>query len=283
VDAPTPPQADPPAEPGAYENPIERLELLAGDDLAISSFLDELDVRSPREREMLTELARSTSVLDPVRFESDHRRFVASLETLGRHGYHGSRAAASLGPLKLVVRWGVQLVARYIVVSHLRDLATEARNLYWLREMQTPRDLPIRAQLFRARREAEGLREIFKRRSVGVPSFVIGGLALPLVATLFRLTSGFALDTWWVALIVGLVGALIGVSLAWISLRGTAMAHRRIRLTVTEPSRRLWETIGSCRRPPRDQSRTFALVAIVLTLGVWIVLPTLVGIALASS
>ena len=37
----------------AFDNPLERLRLLSGDDDAIASFLDELDVSSPRERELL--------------------------------------------------------------------------------------------------------------------------------------------------------------------------------------------------------------------------------------
>ena len=42
------------------DNPLERLRLLSGDDDAIATFLDELEVSSPREREMLAELARRT-------------------------------------------------------------------------------------------------------------------------------------------------------------------------------------------------------------------------------
>jgi hypothetical protein len=39
-----------------YDNPLERLQLLGGDDEAIAAFLDEIDVRGPRDREMLREL-----------------------------------------------------------------------------------------------------------------------------------------------------------------------------------------------------------------------------------
>ena len=80
-----------------FDNPIERLELLAGDDAAISSFLDRIDVTGPRDREMLAELARTRTLADPHRFPSAHRRAVAGLETLARHGFHGSRAAGALG------------------------------------------------------------------------------------------------------------------------------------------------------------------------------------------
>ena len=124
----------------ALDNPLERLRLLSGDDDAIASFLDELDVRSPREREMLAELARPSALARPERFDNDHRRAIEALESLRRHGFHGSRAASSLGPFQYVVRWLIELVARYLVVSYLKDVVTTMRNLYWVREMEAPSD-----------------------------------------------------------------------------------------------------------------------------------------------
>src|SRR5919201_3746701 len=111
-----------------WDYPIERLSLLAGDDAAMSAFLDELDVRSPREREMLSEIARKETLARPERFLDDHRRAVASIESLRRHGFHGTRAGRSLGPLQPVVRWLVELVARYIVVSYVKSTVTSMRN-----------------------------------------------------------------------------------------------------------------------------------------------------------
>ena len=55
-----------------------------------------------------------------------------------------------------------------------------------------------------------------------------------------------------------------------------------IRLAAREPLEARWDSVGNCGRPPRDQSRSFAYVAITLAVGVWIVLPTLVAIALAA-
>jgi hypothetical protein len=133
-----------------------------------------------------------------------------------------------------------------------------------------------------ARIDAEALLEITRTRAVGVPTFLLGGLLVPIAATAYRGVSEIAITQWINAFIVGVVGALIGVSISWMILRGTAMASRRIRLSVRRPLQELWDTIGSCGRPPRDQSRTFAVVAISLTVGAWIVLPTLVAIALAS-
>jgi hypothetical protein len=39
--------------------------------------------------------------------------------------------------------------------------------------------------------------------------------------------------------------------------------------------------VGWCGNPPRDQSRKLALIGIVVMVGVWIVLPILVGLSFA--
>lgn len=269
-------------DPEDYDNPLERLALLGEDDEAIATFLDELDVRSPRDRELLRELARSAPLARPERFESDHRRAVASIESLRRHGFQGSRAARALGPLKAVPRWGIELVARYIVLSHVRSLVVNMRNLYLFREMESEGGSAELKSLRGARLDAEALVEIMQTRALGVPAFVIGGLLLPVGATLYRLTTGYALHQWQNAVIFGLIGTLVGVAISWVVLRGTAMASRRIRLATRDPMRALWTTVGNCGNPPRDQSRSFAVIAISLTVATWIILPTLVGLALAS-
>src|SRR5207342_1861556 len=107
-----------------------------------------------------------------------------------------------------------------------------------------------------------GLVEIMYSREIGVPSFVIVGLLIPLVASIWRIADGFHFDTWWIALLVGLAGVAIGLGLSWVILHGTAMANRRIRLALHDSLETLWDTIGYCGRPPKDQSRAFAYVAI---------------------
>jgi hypothetical protein len=265
-----------------YDNPLERLQLLAGDDDAIASFLDEIEVRSPREREMLTELARTQTLAHPEEFGAAHRRTVAALETVRRHGFHGTRAGESLGPLHGAVRWLVELVARYIVVSHVKSVARDMRNVYWLREIQSADDSEELKLLRPARMDAQALVEVFKSREIGVPSFVLGGLAIPVVLTLWRLTSNFAFANWWQAVLASLVGAAIGVAISWVVLRGSALASRRLRLALFEPLTTLWTTVGWCGELPADRSHKFAAVAITLTVAVWIVLPVAVAIALAA-
>jgi len=264
------------------DNPLERLRLLSGDDDAIASFLDELEVSSPREREMLAELARRTPLARPDRFDADHRRLIEALESLRRHGFHGSQAGASLGPFRYVIRWLVGLVARYLVVSHVKNVVTQMRNLYWTREMEAVSNSADLKLLRPARLDAQALVEIMRSREIGVPSFVIAGLLIPLVATIWRLMTGFTFSDWWVAVLVGLVGVAVGVGLSWVVLRGSAMASNRIRLSTRQPVQAVWDSVGNCGRPPRDGTRKFAAVSIVLMAGVWIVLPALVALALAT-
>jgi hypothetical protein len=51
------------------------------------------------------------------------------------------------------------------------------------------------------------------------------------------------------------------------------VARRRIRLTTDPPLEALWETIGRCGHPPRDQARAIAFVAIILTFIPWVLIP----------
>jgi hypothetical protein len=186
----------------AYDSPLERLQLLGGDDEAIAAFLDELDVRGPRDREMLRELARTSPLSRPERFDADHRHVLVALESLRRHGHHGARAGAELGPLRMPIRYLVELVARYVVVAHCKNVAMQLRNLYWLREMQSESGSKELELLRPARFDAQALVEITKGREIGVPTFVIGGLLIPAGLSLWRLASGTVRE-WWIALLVG--------------------------------------------------------------------------------
>jgi len=44
----------------------------------------------------------------------------------------------------------------------------------------------------------------------------------------------------------------------------------------------LWDAIGWCGTPPRDQTRTFVTVSLTLTIGAWVIVPILVAIALTT-
>lgn len=262
------------------EDALERLKLLSGSDDEIASYLDSIEISSPREREMLTEISRTAPLAQVDQFPIAHRNLVEALEALARHGYRGSRAGAKLGPLKSVVRFGVELIARYVVVSHIRNLSTTLRNLYGLREAQALPSSEARLELHRARVDAERIVDALKQREIGIPTFLIGGAAIPLLASIGRATG--LLDDFKLAGAVGVAGVVISLLVSWFILRGAAMASRRIRLSTRGPVATLWAAVGHCGTPPKDQSRKFVIIAIVLTLGSWIIIPLLLGIAFAT-
>jgi hypothetical protein len=262
------------------DNPIERLKLLSGDDDEIARYLDAIEVTSPREREMLREIARTETLARLDRFPQAHRNMIESLESLARHGYHGTRAARELGPLATLVRWPIQLVARYVVVSYVRNVSIRMRNLYILREAQSLPESKARLELSRARRDGDRMVEALRARELGVPTFLVAGAIVPVVAAISRAT-GLLHSTLW-STVIGAAGALVALAASWVILRGTALASRRIRLATAAPSRALWDAIGWCGSPPRDQTRTFVFVAVGLTIGAWIILPVLVAIALTT-
>lgn len=260
---------------------LDRLQLVDENDDEVAKFLDGLDLRGPQEREMLEELARKAPLAKPDDFPAAHRRAVTALEALGRHGYRFAVLPGWLRP-KVLGRFFVELVARYVVVSYLRRISTDMRNLYWLRSMTAAPETPERLVLRRSRLEAEGLIVVFNRREVGLPSFVIGGILLPVVLTLIRLARGIDLSSWWALVVVAVVGGAIVLLISTVVLRGAAIASRRIRLATRAPLEALWQAIGWCGHPPRDQSRKFAIIAIVLTALAWVVFPALVAIGVLT-
>jgi hypothetical protein len=260
---------------------LDRLQLVDDDDETIAKFLDSLDLRGPRERELLAELARKAPLRKPEEFAAAHRTAVAALETLGRHGYHSPGLPRWLRP-RFLPRFLVELVARYVVVSYLRRVATELRNLYWLRAMQAGPGTLERPMLRRARVDAEGLIVTFSRRELGLPSFVIGGLLVPLTLTVLRLGHSISFASWWATTLAAIVGGLVVLAASWVILRGAAMASRRIRLATQAPLNTLWRVVGWCGRPPQDQSRKFTIIAILLTAGAWLVLPAVIAIAVVT-
>jgi hypothetical protein len=70
-------------------------------------------------------------------------------------------------------------------------------------------------------------------------------------------------------------------SCSW-SRRSFSAARRwragRIRLATRAPLQELWDALGSAGDPPRDQSRKFAVVAIVVTTLTWFVVPAALAI-----
>ncbi len=66
-------------------------------------------------------------------------------------------------------------------------------------------------------------------------------------------------------------------------LKGAAIARRRIKLTTDQPLDALYQTVGRCGRPPQDQARLFALVALILMALAWVAVPVGLGVSIVAN
>ena len=66
-------------------------------------------------------------------------------------------------------------------------------------------------------------------------------------------------------------------------LYSAGISRRRIRVSIAQPLAALYETVGACGNPPKDQARTFAVYAIILTAVAWLVIPLAVVFAATAS
>lgn len=254
----------------------ERLERFAclrdTDSAAADAVLDELGVTSDVDRDIVSELAGRTPLAYPERFEEAHALALRALEVLDRNGARRVRVRAPK-VLRPPAEFVVQLVTRIIVRSYQSTVIDRLRDLYSRRLAWCAPGDPSRMALVRARLDTQRATSAYKHKDTGVPTFLVGGVAASSVGSALRAaatTAGASAVAAVVATVL-LFALLAGAS--WAILRGAAVARRRIRLTVERPLAALYQTIGRCGRPPRDNARTIALYAIVLTIVAGLVVP----------
>ena len=94
-----------------------------------------------------------------------------------------------------------------------------------------------------------------------------------------RTFAGFLCSTFGFTAVLAVVFA----SLAWAALYAAGVARRRIRLSTDQPIKALFETIGACGNPPKDDSYTFAVYAIVLLVMAWILVPAAAWLVISKA
>ena len=248
------------------------------DSAAADNLLNSLGAQDDVDHDIVLELSSAKPLGHPDRFEHAHSLAVRALEVLDRNGARSVKVTR-FGPLGPVIAFLVQQVAHFIVRTHQATVADQMYHLYARREANAARNDPARRMLMRARMEMERLLPGFKRNALGASAFLLGGAVLSTVVRWLQLAITAALADLWTQIVATVVLGLVIVGIAWIVLRGAAVARRRIQLTLDGPIGALWETIGRCGDPPRDPSRTFALIAIILALLPWLLIP--IGIAVS--
>jgi hypothetical protein len=239
---------------------------------AADAVLDDLGASSELDREILLEVSSPRPLGHPERFEQAHALAIRSLEVLDRNGTRKINVRAA-GPLDPIAGYLVQLVTGFIVRSYVASVIDAMHKLYSRRWANAQRHDPALPMLARARFHTEKLQTGFKRNPLGVPTFLLGGAAVSALGTAAQQAVAQAFTSTFSKVAATIVLFVVFAAISWVVLRGAAIARRRIKLTTRDPLDALWQTIGRCGEPPRDQSKTFALIAmIILALG-WVSVP----------
>jgi hypothetical protein len=243
------------------------------DTAAADEILGSLGAHDEVDRTIVLELSSPSPLGHPDRFPHSHRLAIRALEVLDRNGGKSVNVRGA-GPFSPIAAFLVQQVATFIVRSHQGSVADKMLDLYGRREANAREDDPSRYELMRARMHMERLKPGFKRNALGVPLFVVGGAVFSTLLSLIQQAIVSALSGTAGRIIATVVIGLIMLGVGWVILRGAAVARRRIHLSLDGPIKALWQTIGRCGDPPQDPSRTFALIAVILALLPWILIPT---------
>jgi hypothetical protein len=224
------------------------------------------------EQDIVRELSKVRPLWRPDRFEEAHRMAMRSLEVLDRNGARSAKLPR-MGPLRPIAAYIVEQMTRWIVKGHQNTLVTRIRKIYERREANAIPGSEEHKMLRRARADATRIEPGYKGNPLGAPTFLLGGAILSTITTLF--------DRAWTAAISNTIGRVVGAAvlgvlfagLGWCALYSASIARRRIRLSTDQAMRALWETIGACGNPPKDESYDFAVYAIVLLVLAWIAIP----------
>lgn len=251
------------------------------DAAAADQILDQVGASDDVDRRIILELAAKRPLGHPDRFEEAHSGAMRALEVLDRNAASGVRVDR-LGPLSPIAGYLVQQVVHFLVKSHIRNVVNNVQNLYHRREAAALQGDPSRLLLARARVRTDRAVQGYRGNPLGFPTFILGGAFL---STIIGSLQGYVLSAVGstvgrIALITVLFGFMVGLS--WALLRGAAIARRRIRLTTDQPMQALYQTIGRCGKPPRDQARVFALIALILMGVAWIAVPIALGVSLLT-
>lgn len=206
---------------------------------------------------------------------------IRALEVLDRNGARPA-TLPRLGPLRPVAEWLVGLVTRWIVRTHQGRVVRRLCAVYERREANSPWGSPERTMLRRARVDMSRVRDGMSFNALGLPTFLLGGAVLTSIVSALQSLARAALDTrtGTIGLAIAIVSVLLALS--WVALFSAAVARRRIRLSTDQQLKALWETIGAAGGPPRDESRNFAVYAIVLLVLSWIVVPLAVWLVVTA-
>jgi hypothetical protein len=190
------------------------------------------------------------------------------------------RAECAARPLTPVARFVVQQMIRWIIPGYQNGLVARLRKLY---ERRRANSVGQQEHVMLQARITVQVEQGYKGDQLGIPAFLLGGAILSSVVTALRAFFVWAFSGIVGAVVFTLVFGLVFVTLAWAAMHAAGVARRRIRLSTEQPIKALFETIGACGNPPKDDSYNFAVYAIVLLVLAWILVPAVLWFAVSHA
>jgi hypothetical protein len=246
--------------------------LLAGDESKRELLLERYGGSGQVEKDIITELSNTRVLADVAGFENVHRLALHSIEVLNRNGGRPARMPR-MAIVKPIASGLVSVLLGFIIRNYRNTLTRQIRRLYERRFSVAASGSVERALLLRARNDITVVDDGFSGGAAGVPAFLVGGALLSTVFATIESTFLAIFHTPVGVSIVSVIAVLLLILLAWSAMYAAAVARRRIRLSTQLPARGLWDAVGFCGEPPKDQSFLFAVIAIVLAVLAWVLVP----------
>ena len=244
-------------------DPVEAVRLLRAKDAERDALIERYGRAGVVEQEMAAQLAVLRPLARPELFPIAYRRAMYAIEVLDRNGARHV-TMPRLGPLLPLATLVVGLLTKFIVRSQQRRLIGDMGRLFSRREAIAEPMTIEHQHLRRARFHVTMLEPGYRGAQVGLPAFLAGGAILTALTSGIETVALQAFNTQHVGVIVFTALGLLLLGASWCALRAAGIARRRIRMATDEAMAELWTVIGSCGKPPRDQSFMLALVAIGL-------------------
>jgi len=266
-----------PAETLLIDDLSDRLESLqmlrGGDNAETEALLEAFGSRGKVEDQMLKELSSKLPLLHTNRFDEAHRRAMRALEVFDRNGPRPPSALKVPRLLKPAADRIVQLLITVIVRSFQKRLVSHLRQLYALREANSPVGSDEYQLLATARIQVDAIAPDLNKTSLPLPAFLVGGAAIS--GTLSFVGDSLNSDVGRFCFAAGFL--ILGLGVFWCVLKAAGIARSRGRIAIDASFQALWEVIGDAGTPPKDQARMFAVIASLLLLTIWIVVPSVIA------
>ena len=253
----------------------------SSDNDAADKLFESLGGRGKVEQEMLLQLGAWLPLYKPDRFEQSHQVVMRALEVLYRNGHR--KAPVKLGVATPIAQYFVQLVTRFVVRDHVKNVVRSVNNLYVRRWTSAPKDTRDAAMLRRAWSQVEKVAPGYGGGSIGVPTFLVGGAFASSMTGLLSNIGSTGGSNKIVLVVLAIVLYSLLVALAYGVIRGAAIGRRRIKMALDQPLKHLWEVVGAAGNPPKDQARMFALMSLVVMALAAVAVPVIAAIVLFAS